>query len=165
MFVFERLGSATSLLGQAPAAPALSLVQDTRAIPFRSVCYIHVRTQSWRHSVGTGLLIGPHHVLTCAHVLYPHDEPRPRSVTVAAAEDGKAIPSNGWAVGATWRLNDCRTRGNDLAIVRLARPALATPWTLAPFDPVDAAVGWVGQFASKAAPSPASCADGRSTAT
>lgn len=129
-------------LGEPPAGGAFSLrrVMGTFNHPFRTVCRVHVRTTNDGNSVGSGVLITPHHVLTCAHILYPRDNPNPRQVTVLPNHDGPEdkrppIPANAWAVRPGWQLNACQTFDRDLAIIRLARRSDVDPWRLESFDP------------------------------
>ena len=124
-----------------PVRPmALTRVLDTASQPFRCICRIHVRTQSGNSSFGTGVLIGRYHVLTCAHVLYPFQEPNPQEITVFPGQNGPGdrragLRASGWAVSPGWRWNDCRTWDEDLGIIRLARPSEAGFWPVAPFEP------------------------------
>ncbi len=122
-----------------PVIPlALRRVLDTSSEPLRCICRIHVRTTKDGNSFGTGLLISPHHVLTCAHVLLPRTNPNPREVTVLPGQNGPddkrpPIRADGWAVSPGWRWNDCRTDDQDLAMIRLARP-VDSFWPVAPFE-------------------------------
>jgi hypothetical protein len=124
-----------------PVRPlALTQVLDTTSTPFRSICRIQARTAKGGDSVGSGVLISRYHVLTCAHVLFPSNDPDPREVTVLPGQNGPGdkrprISSNGWAVSPGWRWQDCQTADQDLAIIRLARPSDADFWPVAPFDP------------------------------
>jgi len=115
------------------AAPAVLPVPLTKVFatgslamhPFSAVCRIEVSTGKGT-SVGSGVLISPHHVLTCAHVLFDRSDPNPRKVTVLPNHDGadekrKPIPADGWAVRPGWTWRECRTADNDLAIIRLSR--------------------------------------------
>jgi V8-like Glu-specific endopeptidase len=128
-----------------PITPvALTRVLDTVPEPFRWICHIHVRTVSGGNSVGTGVLIGRYHVLTCAHVLYPRaharEHPETLEVTVLPGQrcpdDSRPrLRANGWAVSPGWRWNHCRAAGEDLGIIRLARPTDVGFWPIAPFEP------------------------------
>src|SRR5262249_55373606 len=108
--------------------------------PFRCVCRIHVRTTNGGNSFGTGVLINRYHVLTCAHVLYPREDPRPKEVTVLPGQNGPddkrpRIRADGWAVSPAWGWNDCRTADEDLGIIRLGRPSDVGFWPVVPFEP------------------------------
>lgn len=125
-----------------PITPlALTRVLDTTSAPFRCICRIHVSIGNRGHSFGTGVLISRHHVLTCAHVLYPRDDPHSlRVVSVLPGQNGAddkrpPIPVDAWAVNPRWRWNDCRAADADLAILRLARPVTVGFWPLVPFEP------------------------------
>jgi hypothetical protein len=121
-------------------ARPLARVPQIMEEPFRSVCHIHVRTTKNGNSLGTGVLITRYHVLTCAHVLYPYQNPQPIEVTVLPGQSGpddprQRIRANGWAVSPGWFWNNCMTMDEDLAIIRLARPAGPDFWPIVPFDP------------------------------
>ncbi len=127
-------------LGQA-TAQALTRVRDSRVVPLRSICRLVVGSYAnTTESVGTGFLIGRHHVLTCAHNIYPRDNPKTGRIAVSPAQNGPdeywpSIPANGWAVSPGWRREDCRTFGHDLGIIRLSRPVDTGVLALVPFDP------------------------------
>jgi V8-like Glu-specific endopeptidase len=124
-----------------PVTPlALTRVLDTTSHPFRFICRIHVRTMKGGNSFGTGILISRYHALTCAHVLYPYEDPNPKEVTVLPGQNGPddkrpRIGADAWAVSPGWRWFDCQTADEDLAIIRLARPSDAGFWPVAPFEP------------------------------
>ena len=108
--------------------------------PFSAVCRIEVRTAKGNSSVGSGVLISGHHVLTCAHILYDREDPNPRRVTVLPNHDGsddkrQPIPANAWAVKPGWSWSECRTGGDDLAIIRLSRKADADFLPVQNFNP------------------------------
>jgi len=120
--------------------PPFTRVLNTTWQPFRYICSIHVRTMNGKNSLGTGVLISRHHVLTCAHVLYPYRDPHPKEVTVLPGQNGPddkrpRIRANGWVVSPGWRWNDCHTADEDFGIIRLARPTDAGFWPIAPFEP------------------------------
>jgi len=124
-----------------PIVPlALTRVLDTSSAPFRCICRIHVSTANRGHSFGSGVLVSRYHVLTCAHVLYPRNDPHAmREVVVLPGQNGAndkrpPIRADAWSVNPRWRWNDCRTANADLAIIRLARPAEAGFWPLLPFE-------------------------------
>jgi len=120
---------------------ALTRVLDTASLPFRCICRIHVRTTKGGNSIGTGVLISRYHVLTCAHVLYPREDPHAmREVTVLPGQNGPddkrpRIRADGWAVSPRWRWNDCQTADEDLGIIRLVRSSDVGFWPVAPFEP------------------------------
>jgi hypothetical protein len=126
----RRPAASSEALGEAapqPAAPAgspLTRVADASVPPFRAVCRIVARQDDKGFSVGSGLLVGPYHVLTCAHVIFPPQAPGTREIVVHPGQNGPDDPAtsfkaNGWAVSPRWRANDCTTFGEDYGIIRL----------------------------------------------
>src|SRR2546422_10435051 len=123
--------------------PTLPSSRVTTALgpPYRSVCRIVVRNyDNDRYSVGTGVLVSPYHVLTCAHVIYPPETPRTREIEVSPGQNGPdesvlRFRSNGWAISPSWRPNDCRTAGEDLGVIRLTTPTRQGFMALRPFNP------------------------------
>jgi V8-like Glu-specific endopeptidase len=69
------------------------LVTDTLAVPYRWVCSIDVTYPSGAVGRGSGVLIGPRHVLTAAHVIYAEHGATPRSVYVAPGRNGRTATS------------------------------------------------------------------------
>jgi V8-like Glu-specific endopeptidase len=126
--------------GPVQALPA-SRVANTLAPPYRFICRIVTRSYDKPgFSVGTGVLISPFHVLTCAHVIYPPEAPRTREIDVHPAqngpdEDSLRFRANGWAISPSWRLNDCRTAPEDYGIIRLAKSTRQAFIPLRAFDP------------------------------
>lgn len=124
----------------APVSPmALQRVLDTRTREFWSVCRIYTQVKGG-HSVGSGVLITPQHVLTCAHVIQPPQNPNNIvSITVFVAQNGpgdgkNGIKASGWAVKHGWSPNCCRSFDEDYGIIRLSK-AVTGYWPLTPFDP------------------------------
>lgn len=126
-----------------PAGPAgasssaLRPVTDTTKVPFRWVCRVIAYTETpaqKSHSVGTGVLISPWHVLTCAHVIYPPQQPyrTVRVVVIPGYSPGSrivtwarqpAFSASGWAVDPRWNPRECRTSNYfDWGIIRLRQP-------------------------------------------
>src|SRR5258707_14978064 len=115
MYIWTRTG-----LGQ-PAAPAtmpviqspMVRVANSSVAPYQGTCRIVARSYDKPGlSIGSGFLVSPHHVLTCAHNIYPLQAPRTRSIEVYPAQNGPDegaahFAANGWAVSAGWRPNDC----------------------------------------------------------
>jgi hypothetical protein len=60
-------------------------VQDTKQLPYRLYGRLYFTFPGGKKSVGTGTLVGPHHVLTAGHCLYSHK-----------------AHNTGWATGATF---------------------------------------------------------------
>lgn len=124
----------------APVTPMpLTRVLDTTTREYRCVCRVYVKTDGG-HSVGTGLLIGPRHVLTCAHVIFPPQNPKVTSITVHVAPNGpdqmrNGIAANGWAVKQGWQGNCCRTMDEDIGIIRLSKAVTTGFWPVTDFDP------------------------------
>jgi len=124
-----------------PVSPmALERVLDPKTREFGAVCRVVAQT-SEHPSVGSGVLITPRHVLTCAHVIYPPENPnKTLSITVFVAQNGPAdrkhgIKASGWAVAPGWNALRCRTHDQDYGIIRLSQPVTTAPWPVAPFDP------------------------------
>ena len=124
-----------------PVSP-MERVPDTTTSEFRAVCRVYTKTKSGHSSIGSGVLITPRHVLTCAHVIFPTEEPyQTRSIDVFVAQNGPTAASNGikadgWAVKEGWSANCCRSWDEDYGIIRLSK-AVPTPfWPMPPrFDP------------------------------
>jgi V8-like Glu-specific endopeptidase len=135
-------GVRTRRVAQAPGASsgvssAMRAVTDTTQVPFRWVCRVEAITEKQTqrgHSFGTGVLISPWHVLTCAHVIYPPQElyrtvrvvvspgysPTSRIVTWARQP---AFEADGWAVDPRWNPRECVTSIHfDWGLIRLAKP-------------------------------------------
>jgi len=119
----------------------LALVPDTTTDEFRAVCRVDTKMKSGRHSFGSGVLITTRHVLTCAHVIFPPEEPNNTfSIHVFVAQNGPAAASNGikadgWAVKRGWSANCCRSWDEDYGIIRLSKDAPTPFWPMPPFDP------------------------------
>lgn len=123
-----------------PAATPLTRVANASVPPWRAICRIVARQDAAGFSVGTGILVSPHHVLTCAHVIFPPQAPRTKEIVVHPGQNGPDASStgykaNGWAVSPRWRSTDCTTAGEDFGIIRLPVQHGFVP--LIPFDPAD----------------------------
>jgi V8-like Glu-specific endopeptidase len=75
------------------------LVVDTLAVPYRWICSLDVTfdkpyPKGWKSGFarGSGLLIGPRHVLTAAHGIYPDGNRGPKSIVVAPGRNGRRTP-------------------------------------------------------------------------
>lgn len=88
-------------------------VQDTMAVPYRWVCMLRAtetNPNSRRYGLGTGVLIGPRHVLTAAHVLANLENPGETvgsRLTVQLGRNGQYKPFEaaeirGWQVHPQW---------------------------------------------------------------
>jgi V8-like Glu-specific endopeptidase len=124
------------------ATPGTMLrVANTLVPPFRCICRIVACSYDKPgYSVGTGFFVSPYHVVTCAHVIYPEQAPRTKTIDVYPAQNGAdqsggRYRANGWAIRRGWWPKDCRTAGFDFGIVRLATPAPHGFFALRPFDP------------------------------
>jgi len=132
-------------LAEAPASQIqLVRVANTLVAPFRHICRIVARAYDKpenAYSVGTGVLVSPYHVLTCAHNIYPTQAPRTKTIDVYIAQNGpdenaSRFRANGWAVRQGWNWGrDCRASAADYGIIRLANPAPNGFFQLRPFDP------------------------------
>jgi V8-like Glu-specific endopeptidase len=71
-------------------------VPDTWAVPYRWVCSIDVTwpgNEADRMGRGSGVLVGPRHVLTAAHCIYrTRDAASPASIYVAPGRNGRTDP-------------------------------------------------------------------------
>lgn len=117
----------------------LTRVTDTRLAPFASICRIITRTTKGGESYGTGILIGPYHVLTCAHVIYPPQDPLTIEIIVFPGQNGPdshcRVKADGWAISPVYRGNNCNTAGEDYGIIRLSCPMNPGFMPLRTFDP------------------------------
>lgn len=129
--------------GAAPLAlPAMRLtrVQDTRLDPFNTICRIVARSYDKRgESIGTGVLLTPYHVLTCAHVIFPPQAPKTKEIIVFPGQNGADsachVRANAWAINPGWQMQDCQTQGQDVGIIRLSCPMSPGIFPLRPFNP------------------------------
>lgn len=118
----------------------LERVNDTKTREFGAICRIFTKVEGG-HSIGSGVLITPRHVLTCAHVIRPQQNPdMVMSITVFVAPNGPAdtkngIKADGWAVKPGWSPRCCRSDDDDLGIIRLSKPVTTGVWPIVPFDP------------------------------
>ena len=124
-----------------PVRPfALERVNDTKTKEFGAVCRVFTQVKGG-HSVGSGVLITPRHVLTCAHVIQPPQNPHSiMSITAFVAQNGPAddkngIKADGWAVKRGWSPHCCRSSDEDYGIIRLSKAVTTGHWPIAPFDP------------------------------
>ncbi|MDX2033443.1 MAG: trypsin-like peptidase domain-containing protein [Blastocatellia bacterium] len=112
---------------------------DTQLAPFASICRIIARPAKGRESIGTGVLIGPYHVLTCAHVIFPPENPLTKEIIVFPGQNGPdshcRVKADGWAVSPAYRESDCNAAGEDYGIIRLSCPMNPGVVPLRPFDP------------------------------
>jgi V8-like Glu-specific endopeptidase len=132
-------------LAEAPAGQSqLVRVANTLVAPYRNICRIVTRAfgkPDNAYSVGTGFLVSPYHVLTCAHNIYPIQAPRTKSIDVFISQNGpdenaRRFRANGWAVRQGWGWGrDCRASGEDYGIIRLATAASNDFLRLQPFNP------------------------------
>jgi len=151
MYLYQgRLAPAQHFLSEAPATDVrLTKVFGTgvtATFPFSAVCRIQVTTRKGAASVGSGVLISPYHVLTCAHVLFDRADPNPVKVTVLPNHDGQdekrqLITARDFQVKPGWTWKECRTFDDDLAIIRLSRKSDAQFWPVQNFNPAVIAGG------------------------
>ena len=117
----------------------LTRVTDTRLAPFASICRIVARTAKGGVSYGTGILVGPYHVLTCAHVIFDPEDQLTQEITVFPGQNGPdshcRVKSDGWAVSPAYRGTNCNTAGEDYGIIRLSCPMNPGFMPLRAFDP------------------------------
>jgi hypothetical protein len=124
----------------APFKPfPLELVNDPKTSEFGAICRIYTKVKGG-HSIGTGFLITTRHVLTCAHVIQPRENPNVESITVFVAQNGPAdakngIKTDGWAINPGWSPRCCRSDDEDYGIIRLSKPVTSGHWWFTPFDP------------------------------
>lgn len=136
-------------LAETPAPSPVTQNQLTRVAnvlvaPYRYICRIVAHAYDKpenAYSIGTGFLVSPYHVLTCAHNIYPIQAPRTKTIDVYIAQNGpensaSRFRANGWAVNRWWNWGrDCRASGRDYGIIRLASPAQGGFFQLRPFNP------------------------------
>lgn len=118
----------------------LERVTDPKTSEFGAICRVFTKMKGG-HSVGSGVLITPRHVLTCAHVIKPpQNSENIMSITVFVAQNGPAdgkhgIKADGWAVKHGWDSRCCRSYDEDYGIIRLSKPVTTGFWPMTPFDP------------------------------
>jgi len=121
----------------------LTRVADTRLAPFASICRIVGRSAKGGMSYGTGILIGPYHVLTCAHVIFPPQDQLTTEIIVFPGQNGPdshcRVRSDGWVVSPGYRGIDCNTAGEDYGIIRLSCPMNPGLLPLRAFNPTNLA--------------------------
>lgn len=145
--MYIRLGESPSGITIPPApfvpVPPLKLlrVADALKAPYRCVCRIVVRAYDKPgESLGTGVLISPFHVLTCAHVIAPPESPHTGEIDVYPAQNGpdknhSRFRANGWVKSSAWQSNNCFTAGEDFGVIRLSTSTRQGFMALRPFDP------------------------------
>ena len=129
---------------QLPASP-LTRVPDSRVDPFSFICRLVAKSHNKPGEViGTGILITPFHVLTCAHNIFPPQAPNTKEIIVYPGQNGPDprchVRANAWAIHPSWRGTSCNTAGEDIGIIRLTCPMSPGFLPLKPFD-VSALVG------------------------
>jgi V8-like Glu-specific endopeptidase len=114
------------------------LVSDTTAVPYRWICSLDVtfdrpypRGRRGGFMRGSGLLVGPRHVLTAAHNIYPDGEKRPTSIYVAPGRTGRRDPFGRVKAVATSVASEAFgtgaiVRAHDYAIVTLEHDISST---------------------------------------
>jgi V8-like Glu-specific endopeptidase len=122
------------------AAMPMTRVSNIQLPPFPYICRIVARPYDrGGKSIGTGILISPYHVLTCAHCIYPPEAPNTKEIVVFPGQNGPdhgcPVRANGWSISPGWRVKDCHTAGEDYGIIRLACPTNPGFFPLRPFDP------------------------------
>jgi V8-like Glu-specific endopeptidase len=118
---------------------SLTRVQDTRQEPFAFICRLVTRSADKPgESIGTGILISPYHVLTCAHNIFPPQAPLTKEIIVFPGQNGPDsachVRADAWAINPAWRGTNCYTAGEDYGIVRLACPMSPGFLPLKPFN-------------------------------
>jgi V8-like Glu-specific endopeptidase len=127
-----RFEAEVALLGEIFTPNSLTRVADTRATPFRWICHVESRSPNGDLWTGTGFLIGPRHVLTSAHVIYPmkDGEVRPQqrvsSINVYPGRQGGRDPfggfaSNGWIIHPQWIAGREANCTFDYGLIRLKK--------------------------------------------
>ncbi|MEP7363006.1 MAG: hypothetical protein ABI972_07110 [Acidobacteriota bacterium] len=108
--IHPQLGYGTILPGEAEMEDELvgnrdtrSPVRNTTKLPYRWICQIVCRVAGQpKPAVGSGLLIGPRHVLTAAHVVWWKENNgtvvRPGSIEVTPGRNVKKRPFGTWKV-------------------------------------------------------------------
>ena len=101
-------------------------VSQTTRTPWRWVCYLEMRYPRFI-ATGSGLLIGPRHILTCSHNLFDKTSNTPaRSVHASPGCNGVASRPFGRHQAASWKItNEYRLSGSprfDFALITLRTP-------------------------------------------
>ena len=101
-------------------------VTATTTVPWRWVCYLELRFRRFLAS-GSGLLISPRHILTCAHNLFDRStNSGVLAVTATPGCNGVSDRPFGRHAASSWRPSDeYRTTGNprfDFGLITLRQP-------------------------------------------
>lgn len=100
-------------------------VKDSIAIPFRFICHLAISYKDTREkAAGTGILIGPRHVLTAAHNLHTVAGLKARRVVVSPARNGEpnsigGLSTKTWNIHRFWDSNKTKNWNFDYALIRL----------------------------------------------
>jgi V8-like Glu-specific endopeptidase len=133
----ERMEAETALLEIIPPDTRERVsVADTTGLPHRWICRLRVPDadpRSRSYGMGTGVLVGPRHVLTSAHVLVSETDPGKtvgNRLFVQPARNGdfkpfKEVKVRGWRVDPRWIVKNQRGRWQvqtrfDYGLVTLA---------------------------------------------
>lgn len=107
-----------------------TVIPDPLDAPWRHICALRITSNTGKHYVGTGWLIGPRTLVTAGHCVYLHDEGGwPTSIAVIPALNGNLQPY-GAAVATRFRTTDGwkahREAGFDYGAILLDDDAFAT---------------------------------------
>ena len=68
-------------------------IANTRALPWKRICYLNIKTATGKSYLGTGFFVGPRTIITAGHCVYMHSQRGwVREITVIPGRNGLETP-------------------------------------------------------------------------